>query len=936
MKHSELLSGDLERTWAALSAQGGPEESLKPGLNPSIEENTKQIANLPCHGGGATLHVPGPAPLAETVRFGTDAPPNKNETELRGIRSSQTVPGSLHTKFSLQLSDGMIVSLDNYSVQGTSLFLRPQTVQSPEEMTDGVSNPNFIRRERLGKGGMGVVHAAEQASLSRVVAIKQLNKGRNSKPLDQQRFLSEGLVTAALEHPNIVPIHELSCDQDGGFFVAMKRVQGLPWNKSIKDLSLHENLDILLRVADAVGYAHSRGVLHRDLKPTNIMVGSFGEVQVMDWGLAAAYVDGAPGERLTRNNVVAGTPRYMPPEVALGLVEQVGPASDVYLLGGLLFEILTKRSPHPGSSTSETLFHASQNVVQAHPKPEDGDLLDCALRALAENPEDRPQDVPSFQAMVRAALDHMESIELSGRAQKDLAQAEKEQNYSLFARASVRVDEALRIWKDNTQALHLGSTIRLGHARCAFHRQDFDFALSLLDLKNSEHVPLAKDITLKRDAVRRQLTQARRMRHSVYGLIVFILVGLILGIVWVSMAKRKETDAKNLAERAQKQTAIALDDAKQARIKAEDALRRQEGVSRFLEATLRSADPRRLGRDITVVDAITKAAADVQKHFPNDPDIQAAIFVALGRTFAGLGRYNDALSRFDSALAILSKRQGEKHPEVLRLKAEKTRLLMTQNRTEEALKTFPAIIEDLSDVLGSNHFDVMAVQLYQARAAVEVERYEYAANILRSMIATVENLKGPSSRRHKEILLNACCLLGTAASMIGQQEESQKCLKKARDIADSFQEEHQGGELNHIPVMNLAIIACLQRGKPDDIARGLELSRNALAVSERCNGMDHPTTQDCRISLAGFLLNTGSVAEAVKILDAFATGSKDDGGAIGAVHVRAERLRIEAALILGAGSQRERCQKLLERCKKSFGPNSVETKTIEGLLQKCQ
>lgn len=936
MKQPVYLSGDLERTWAELAAQGGPEESLKPGLIPTVEETTPRIANLPQHGGGATVRCTEYALAAETVRFAPGTLPNKEESDPRHVRSSQTAPGSLQTKFSQQISDGMVVSLDNYSTQGTALFLRPQTVHSPEELASGTSNPNFIRRERLGKGGMGIVHAAEQASLGRVVAIKQLKKGRSSKPLDQQRFLSEGLVTAALEHPNIVPIHELSCDQDGGFFVAMKRVQGLPWNKSIKDLSLHENIDILLRVADAVGYAHSRGVLHRDLKPANIMVGSFGEVQVMDWGLAVAFVDGAPGERLARNNVVAGTPRYMPPEVASGLLEQVGPASDVYLLGGLLFEILTKRSPHPGSSTSEALFNASRNALHPHPKPEDGDLLDCAIRALAENPGDRPQDVPTFQAMVRAALDHIQSLELSGRAQEDLAQAEKKQNYSLFARASVRVDEALRMWDGNTQAKILGTAIRLGHARCAFDRQDFDFALSLLDMDLLEHAKLGNEIRIKRDNVRRQLTQARRMRHTVYGLIAVVVVGLILGIVWVSMAQRKEAEARSLAERAQKQTEIALDDTKQARLKAEDALKRQEGVSRFLETTLRSADPRRLGRDITVVDAITKAAGDVQKQFPDDPDIQAAIYIALGRTFAGLGRYEDALSRFDAALAIQTKRQGEKHIDVLRIMAERTRLLMTQNRTEEALRILPSIVEDLSQNLGPDHFDVMAVKLYQARAAMELERYEQAAVILRAMTSTLEGMKHPNPRRQNELLLNATCMLGTVASMIGQQVESQKCLKKANDIAESFKGEKQGAEFNQIPVMNLAIIACLKRGKPEDIVKGGEFSRNMLTLSERTNGLDHPTTQDCRLTLAGFLLGTGGAAEAVKLVEECMKYAKDDGGAIDAMRVRAERLRIEAALILREGSQRDRCQKLLDRCKKSLGANSIEAKTIESLLQRCK
>ena len=132
---------------------------------------------------------------------------------------------------------------------------------------------------------MGVVYAARQASIDRTVAIKML-KEKAADEHQRRKFLSEAVITGDLDHPNIVPIYDLGTNQEGALFYSMKRVQGTPWDERIRQLSLTENLEILMKVADAVAFAHSRGVIHRDLKPENTMLGEFGEVLVMDWGLA--------------------------------------------------------------------------------------------------------------------------------------------------------------------------------------------------------------------------------------------------------------------------------------------------------------------------------------------------------------------------------------------------------------------------------------------------------------------------------------------------------------------------------------------------------------------------------------------------------------------------------------------------------------------------
>ncbi len=170
---------------------------------------------------------------------------------------------------------------------------------------------------------MGVVYAARQASIDRTVAIKML-KQKTADEHQRRKFLSEAVITGDLDHPNIVPIYDLGTNQEGALFYSMKRVQGTPWDERIRQLSLTENLEILMKVADAVAFAHSRGVIHRDLKPENTMLGEFGEVLVMDWGLALPTADFRKSRNVTPPVSMGGTPAYMAPEMALGPIERIG------------------------------------------------------------------------------------------------------------------------------------------------------------------------------------------------------------------------------------------------------------------------------------------------------------------------------------------------------------------------------------------------------------------------------------------------------------------------------------------------------------------------------------------------------------------------------------------------------------------------------------
>ncbi len=192
---------------------------------------------------------------------------------------------------------------------------------------------------------MGEVVAARQTALGREVAIKRLPRS-GVTARDQARFRSEAILASSLDHPNIVPIHDLGVDQEGRTFFAMKKVQGTHWGARFRQLGEAENLEILIRVCDAVAFAHSRGVLHRDLKPDNIMIGEFGEVLLMDWGLAVRLDD----LHRESSRFASGSPAYMAPEMACADNAAIGIRSDVYLLGACLYELLVGEPPHPGDT----------------------------------------------------------------------------------------------------------------------------------------------------------------------------------------------------------------------------------------------------------------------------------------------------------------------------------------------------------------------------------------------------------------------------------------------------------------------------------------------------------------------------------------------------------------------------------------------------------
>jgi WD40 repeat protein/serine/threonine protein kinase len=426
--------------------------------------------------------------------------------------------------------------------------------------------PDYELLDIIGEGGMGVVYAAHQSSIARTVAVKMLKPSATIREEQRDKFISEAVVTGELDHPNIVPIYDLGANDAGALFYSMKRVRGTPWDKVLHEKQVDENLGILLRVADAVAFAHAGGVIHRDLKPENVMLGDYGEVLVMDWGLARITPDFANASAVYQADNLGGTPAYMAPEMASGPVEKINTTSDVYLLGAILYEIIGGKPPHSGRDVMQCLMAASQNRID--PVRYDGELKNIALKAMATEQRDRYQSVKEFQEAIRLYQAHSESLVLTAHANQNLQKARDTRDYALFARALYGFQEALTLWKDNERARTLLAETQRDYGRCAYEKGDYDLGASLLDTSDPQQRELLAEIDVaraERDARQRRL---RRAKQAVVGLVAAVIVIITVFSFWLNAQRNRavaaEKDAVQQRNVAQKQEQLATASAKEA------------------------------------------------------------------------------------------------------------------------------------------------------------------------------------------------------------------------------------------------------------------------------------------------------------------------------------------------------------------------------------
>lgn len=521
---------------------------------------------------------PGPAGLQPLPQSGllADAPPvtapSSNDATLTWDYLTSDPRADPTQTYAPYDSDGTKSPVRPWQPNGVSLST---LVEQLPQVRIGRSQdpgpiPDVTLEGQLGAGGQGRVDLGRQHCFEREVAVKRVLSHRKGSGASHALVI-EGRTIGALQHPGVVPVHVMGRDEDDNPVLVMKRIAGVSWRTLIRDPEhpaweghrhdpLGRHLQILDQVCNTVHFAHSQGVLHLDLKPDNVMVGAFGEVYVLDWGLAV-HLDDLP------ERGPSGTPGYMAPEM-LHEPQEMSVRTDVYLLGSMLHEVLTGLPRHTGNDVVEVLARAARSEPAVFGPKTPTELGGLVNRATALDPEERPADVPAFQRAIADFLRHRNSVGTAEEAERALeafrealdalerdspvprgegSQPVEELRWRirrLSVEASFGFRRALKDWPENKRAA-VGLDVCLrALADFELREQNVDVAASLVHELGGDEALEARVAELRRvldDHARAAETLARVTRDSSAGIGVvqrtalMFAIHTVLGFSWLAL-----------------------------------------------------------------------------------------------------------------------------------------------------------------------------------------------------------------------------------------------------------------------------------------------------------------------------------------------------------------------------------------------------------------
>jgi hypothetical protein len=579
--------------------------------------------------------------------------------------------------------------------------------------------PGYELLDEIGRGGMGVVYRARDTALDRDVAVKLLSERYAADSPVGQRFLSEARITGQLQHPGIPAVHQVGRLADGRPFLAMKLIKGNTLEAILNDRpdSTAESgrlLAIFEAVCQALGYAHAHHVIHRDLKPANVMVGAFGEVQVMDWGLAKVLGQEMPAvaEALaagqtqaltqvsptpvsgsqTQSGSLVGTPAFIPPEQALGELEKVDERSDVFGLGALLAVILTGKPPYVGKTFEAVRVQAVRGKLEdcfsrldaSGAEPE---LLALCKQCLAFEPADRPADggaVAQAVAGLRAAADE--------RAQR----AELERGQAWVREGELRKRRRVLQWAAGAVAAVLvlgiaGTTIGLIQAdaarRAEKERADSEAAAK----RDAETLREAADQAAAAEKAAKEQTQ-KRLAQIEKGVELF--AGMLTGInpraeqgsepVYVQLRKRAEQAADALHGEA-----------------VGDAL----AVARL--QTILGDTLRELGSYAKAVEVLGKAREIRERELGADHRDTLATLENLANAYRAAGTLPAAIALHEQVRDARVRTMGADHPDTLDTLANLANEYRLAGRLPAAIALYEQVRDARVRTMGADHPDTL-------------------------------------------------------------------------------------------------------------------------------------------------------------------------------------------------------------------------------------
>jgi serine/threonine protein kinase/tetratricopeptide (TPR) repeat protein len=544
-------------------------------------------------------------------------------------------------------------------------------------------------------GGLGAVFVALDAELNREVALKQILDRHADDPVSRQRFLLEAEVTGGLEHPGIVPVYGLGSYADGRPYYAMRFIRGDSLKEAIeqfhtdevlkkdlgrRSLELRKLLRRFLDVCNAIEYAHSRGVLHRDIKPGNIIVGKHGETLVVDWGLAKPLgrvepgvdssermliLSSASGSASTLPGSALGTPAYMSPEQAEGDLEHLGPRSDVYSLGATLYCLLTGKLPFEGDLA---------------------DVIGGVRRG--QFPPPRQLDASIDRALEAVCLKAM-ALRPGDRYRSPRALAEDVERWM--------ADEPVAAYREPWTRTAL-----------------------------------------------RWLTRHRTSVTGLGAAALAGIVGLTALALQQARSNTELKDASDRTLAALKNTQQARDEVKSAFARSEEARKEAEAVGDFLVEVLKKPDPSVDGLDVKVAQVLDHAFDELGRGFDGPKETEGALLDALGRSYSGLGLYPKAEAAHRRARALRELALGQAHRETLRSDRELAEAVWSAGRRPEAVAALEDTLRRQRELLGPDDEDALNTCVALGWRYAYSGRANQGISLLRDAVARLESKLGPN------------------------------------------------------------------------------------------------------------------------------------------------------------------------------------------------
>ncbi len=690
---------------------------------------------------------------------------------------------------------------------------RDPAERAPTEPT----GPAFTFHEMVGRGGMGEVWRATQHSLGRYVAVKRARSVMDDAEA-RRVFLQEAHITARLEHPNIVPIHELGHDECGIPMMAMKLVYGDPWSRRISEDFhamaaegfLARHLPILVSVCHAVEYAHACGIIHRDLKPSQVMLGSFGEVLLMDWGLAihiSELIDprapeqprefGAHFPTPASASNPAGTPGMMAPEQTETTAARVGPATDTYLLAGCLYNLLTGTFPHHASDARGAFNLAASGRVTTPSERAPGraiprGLEELCMHGLKAEPKDRPASVAEFR---RGLEDYLagtsrrrESLQLAREAATAIKAGVTDD--AGFQSVFALLDRALLLWGENDEALPLRDAAHLRYAREALGRGDLVLARVQAGFlpAGPEREDLLESVRRAEHSAAMRERQRRWLMVSTVALLGIIAVGATQFSLQLAEEKSEAVAARGRAESAEGRATLA-------RTGAEDLVE-------FMLVDFRD-NVRTLGK----LDMLDSVAAKVMDYYdrvgaqPGDEGAarrRARALIQVSRIREMQGRLPEALEAAEAAVGTFSS-MGEGTPEATkaddRVLASALMMrgdaLLGVGKLDEGTADFRRALELQLALVAAGEDDSplleeLALSWMNVAYAAEVEKnFEEALQGYRKALEVRETMaaREPNNPARRNLVIDTITNIGSVLEDAGRLRECREHFERALAMA---------------------------------------------------------------------------------------------------------------------------------------------------------